>query len=315
MPEAVNYPEWVLPVCAAGMTLLTSFTSNQDSMLIAAYPVCSMPGTPLFFHDAMLPWQSMLAVLVLSACIYFLCQAGMSRAATLSQRRLQGSPVLEDVHDTLIQGMQGLMLSLQTTASHLPGDGHERAQIETVLDEADNLLAQGRQAMQDEQSAAHSGTDLEQALVRLAISLASGSYTSFRFCISGSGLPATRDMLTTLYQLARVAMINAALHVHAETVEVELCHAWGKLSLRIRDDGKGRAVRNIDTDKQHGYPGVQQMLGYAIALQARLEMWSGPEAGTELSLSLGSKSVPDRQLAVSRLDRVWHFLQKQLYRQ
>ncbi|MFZ6743580.1 sensor histidine kinase [Undibacterium sp. JH2W] len=315
MPDAVNYPEWVLPVCAAGMTLLTSFTSNQDFMLIATYQVCSMPGTLHFFYDAMLPWQSTLAVLVLSACIYFLCQAGMSRAATLSQRSLQGSPALEDVHDTLIQGMQGLMLSLQTTASHLPGDGHERAQIETVLDEADNLLAQGRQVMQDEQSAAHSGTDLEQALARLAISLASGNHTSFRLCISGSGLPVTRDTLTTLYQLARVAMIHAALHAHAETVEVELCHAWGTFSLRIRDDGKGRTRRNMDADKQHYYPCVQQMQAHAIALQARLEMWSGPEAGTELSLSLGSKSVPDCQLAASRFDRAGHFLQKQLYGQ
>ena len=319
MAEAVNYPEWLLPVCAAGMTLLSSLTQNQDAMLTAAYPVCSMPGMPASFYDAMLPWQSTLAMLVLSACIYLLCLAGMARATALSQRRLQGDPAFdtafEDVYDTLIQGVQGLLLSLQTTASQLPGDGYARAQIEAVLDEADNLLAQGRQAMPHEQNAIHTGACLEQALARLAICLASGSHTSFCLYISGSGLPITREMRNTLYQLARLAMINATFYAQAKTVEVEFCHAWGGLGLRIRDDGKGRTKILIDTNRQPSYPGEQQTLAYARTLQARLEIWSAPEAGTELSLSLDSQSVSGRQLAVSRVSLAWHCLQKRLYGQ
>lgn len=284
-------------------------------MLIAVHPVFSMPGPSYSFYDAMLPWPSALTLLALSTCIYFLCQAGMMRATILGHRQLSGSARLEEMHDTLIQGVQGLMLSLQATASQLPDEGHGRAQIEGLLDDADNLLARGRQAMQDEQSAKLSGSDIEQALAGLALTLAASSQTHFCLSISGHGLPVAPDVRNAIYQLVRTAMINAVFHAHAQRVEVELCYAWNTLSLRIRDDGLGHTAKIVTTAHRHGYPGVQQMLAQVSTLQARLEIWSALRVGTELSLSLSSKAMPDTRLAVSRLNRVWCFLQKQLYQQ
>ena len=283
-------------------------------MLIAAYRVCSMPGMPHPFYDAMLPWPSTLALLALSASIYYLCQAGMSRAMALSRRRLHDNHALEEMHDTLIQGVQGLMLSLQATASQLPGEGQGRAQIEGLLDEAENLLAQGRQAMQDEQRIAQPGSGLEQALAELAFSLAASSQVSFCLSISGHALPITVAARNAIYQLARTAMINAAFHAHAQRVEVELCHALDSLGLHIRDDGRAYARVGPATANKHGYPGVQQMLAQVSTLQSRLEIWSAPGAGTEWSLSLSSPVASGQQFAKSRLSSTCRFLQKLLYR-
>lgn len=283
-------------------------------MLSAAYPVFSIANAA-HYYEAMLSWQSTLALLALSACIYFLCQAGMARATALSQRQLQDNHAFEEMHDTLIQGVQGLMLSLQATASQLPGEGQGRAQIEGLLDEADKLLGHGRQAMQDEQRITQPGSELEQALAELAFSLAASSQTAFFLSISGHVLPITLAARNAIYQLARTAMINAVFHARALRVEVELCHAMDSLALRIRDDGEAYARVDPATAGKHGYPGVQQMLAQVSALQARLEIWSAPRAGTELSLSLSASVVSGQQFARSRLSSTCRFLQRQLYQQ
>ncbi|MFZ6733546.1 sensor histidine kinase [Undibacterium sp. Ji42W] len=296
------------------MILLTYLTQNQDSMLIAAYPVFSMPDAA-HFYQAMLSWQSTLVLLVLSLCIYFLCQAGMSRAAVLSRERSRDSTGLEEMHDTLIQGVQGLMLSLQATASQLPAQGQGRAQIETLLDNADGLLAQGRQAMQDEQDAAAPGGDLEQALAELACILAEKSQTSFCLSINGHGVPFTLAARNVTYQLARTAMINAAVHARAKRVEVELCYALGMFGLRIRDDGKGYAKPGSASGGKHGYPCLQQILAQVCTLQTRLDIWSAPGSGTELSLTLSHPALSSQQFKRFSIARASRFLQTQLYRQ
>lgn len=281
-------------------------------MLLATSPVFCTSCDTHVYYGAMLPWQSTLALLLLSVCIYFLIQVGMLRAAALSQRRLQGRPGLAEMHDTLIQGVQGLMLSLQATASQLPLEEKSRAQIETLLDQAESLLAQGRQAIQDEQIGTRPGGELEQALVELAFSLAASSQTSFYVSIAGRGQPITLATHNAIYQLSRAAMLNAALYAHARRVEVELCHTFGLIGLRIRDDGQGYTRIAPSVSGKHSFPGWQQILAHVSGLHARLEIWSATHAGTELSLTMRNAEASSDQRAIC-LFAAWRFLLRQLY--
>jgi signal transduction histidine kinase len=49
------------------------------------------------------------------------------------------------LHDTLLQGMQGMILRFQSVAHRLPAASAERDTIETILDQADEVLAEARQ--------------------------------------------------------------------------------------------------------------------------------------------------------------------------
>ena len=49
-----------------------------------------------------------------------------------------------EVHDSLLQGMQGMLLSFQSVGQRLPPGSAERAAIEHILDQGDAALAEGR---------------------------------------------------------------------------------------------------------------------------------------------------------------------------
>ena len=48
------------------------------------------------------------------------------------------------LHDTLLQSMQGMILRFQSVAHRLPPGSAERVTIETILDQADEVLAEAR---------------------------------------------------------------------------------------------------------------------------------------------------------------------------
>ena len=50
-----------------------------------------------------------------------------------------------ELHDGLLQDVQGLMLSLQAVADQMPPNAPARLRLEHVLDQADELLARGRE--------------------------------------------------------------------------------------------------------------------------------------------------------------------------
>jgi hypothetical protein len=104
---------------------------------------------------------ALLNVLASSVLVYALCSAAMRRA-----RQLAGGPLPLQLnqHDALIQGGQGLMLSLYGAALQLPAGSPGRRELEQVLDEGDRWLAHSRQAVQRQRQ---SDSRLEQQLLEL----------------------------------------------------------------------------------------------------------------------------------------------------
>ena len=88
--------------------------------------------------------SAMLQVLASSALVYGLCVAAMARARRLASRN---QPQQLGQHDALIQGGQGLMLSLYAAALHLPAGSAGRHELDLLLDEGDRWLAQSPQAL------------------------------------------------------------------------------------------------------------------------------------------------------------------------
>ena len=87
-------------------------------------------------------------VLLLLGCLALACAL---RAARRQRRRLARMAERERaaliLQDTLLQSMQGLILRFQGVSHRLPSDSAERATIEAILDQADEVLAEARERM------------------------------------------------------------------------------------------------------------------------------------------------------------------------
>lgn len=87
-------------------------------------------------------------LLLLLGCLALAC---VLRAARRQRRRLARMAERERaaliLQDTLLQSMQGLILRFQGVSHRLPSDSAERATIEAILDQADEVLAEARERM------------------------------------------------------------------------------------------------------------------------------------------------------------------------
>lgn len=98
------------------------------------------------------------------------------------------------------------------------------------------------------------------------------------------------DVKIGFYRIAQEALNNVAKHSGATQAEVSLRHTTGQVTLTILDDGRGFDREAVGSD----HLGLGIMCERAQAIGATLEIESGPDEGTELSVTWRS---PDPDFA------------------
>ncbi|HEX4166105.1 MAG TPA: two-component regulator propeller domain-containing protein [Bryobacteraceae bacterium] len=207
---------------------------------------------------------------------------------TVEARVGERTRIARELHDSLLQTVQGLMLSLQAVSEMMPA-GAAKNKFEKTLEIGDRAIREGRHAVQDLRSASTTG-DLTQAIRALGDELASGDGATFRLVVEGPMRelhPIVRD---DIYSIAREALRNAFTHACATRIEAEIDFNDRLLELRIRDDGKG-LTGDVTDQGRTGHYGLPGMRERARQIGSNLVILSGPETGTDVELSVpGSKA-------------------------
>ena len=209
----------------------------------------------------------------------------------LDERVRERTRIARELHDSLLQGFQGLMFRFQAVRDLLPGRPLEAAdELETALERGDDTITDAREAVQDLRSSSLVGSDLEQALKILSEELES-SQTSFRVEVKGHPRELAPLLRDEVYRIAREAIRNAARHAHARNIEAEVEYGESDFSLRIRDDGDGIDREVFARGKRIGHWGLQGMRERAEQVGGSLSVWSERKAGTEVELVIPAAIV------------------------
>jgi signal transduction histidine kinase len=203
------------------------------------------------------------------------------------ERLSERARIARELHDTLLQSFQGLVLHFQAVNDLLP-PGQAKEALEKALDRADQAIVEGRDAIQNLRSSTTASNELAQAVTALGEELAvprDGEKSSATFRVSIEGTPRDLDPILRddIYRIAREALRNAFSHAQATKIEAEIMYGQRLLRLRIRDDGKGIDPKLLDAgrDGHWGLPGMRER---AQQIGAQLDMWSEVGAGTEMEL-------------------------------
>jgi signal transduction histidine kinase len=227
---------------------------------------------------------------------------GWAFARRLLELRLEArvnerTRIARDLHDTLLQSFQGLMLRLQAVDELMP-EGKAKDQLEQSLERADQAIAEGRSAVQDLRSSATTTNDLAHALRALGDELATEDSAAFRLVIEGRAKDLHPIIRDELYRIACEALRNAFSHAHARHIEAEITYGERVLRLRVRDDGEGIPDQILKDGRSghYGLPGIRER---ARQIGGKLDIWSRAGAGTEIELSIagslayrGSRGLP-----------------------
>jgi signal transduction histidine kinase/ligand-binding sensor domain-containing protein len=230
---------------------------------------------------------------------YRLHQIAQAYNVRLEERVGERARLARDLHDTLLQGFQGLMLRLQALDELLPA-GEAKDELEGTLDRADQVVAEGRKAVHDLRLSTVVTNDLARAVKAMGDELSGEGSATFELLVEGETRelhPIVRD---EVYRITREALRNAFSHARAKHIEAEITYGEQLLRVRIRDDGEGIAPAILE-DGRPGHYGLPGMRERAAEIGAQLDIWSGVGAGTEIDLSVPGAIAYGKRPGRSRL--------------
>ncbi len=229
----------------------------------------------------------LLFTLVLQVRVRLLANTLRERAEQRADERIR---IARDLHDTLLQGMQGLLLSFHVAAKSTPEHSPTRDLLERAMVSADRLLLEGRNRVSGLRDADHSGRiDLLTSLRRAGQELSTGDQEVLYATSDGDPRPLQSSAAEELYFLGREALTNAFRHSGATKIDIVLQYAPQSFKLLCIDNGSGFRADEPFLDGSHW--GIQGMKERAQRRGGKLTIESTLGAGTRVVASFPAREI------------------------
>jgi signal transduction histidine kinase/ligand-binding sensor domain-containing protein len=255
-------------------------------------------------------WFRALCVAAFLALLWGLYQLRLQQlarefSAGLEARVNERTRIARELHDSLLQGFQGLMFRLQAVRDLLPGRASEAMQaLDIALERGDKAIAEGRDTVLDLREPIIGDSDISQALTALSKELAlqsgNGLVPCVRVLLEGKQRELNPMLRDEIYRIGREALRNAFRHARAQKIEAEITYSDSEFLLHVRDDGGGIDPEVVNQGARAGHWGLPGMRERAKSFGGKVEVWSEHGAGTEIELSVPGaiaygKSEPRRR--------------------
>jgi signal transduction histidine kinase/ligand-binding sensor domain-containing protein len=263
--------------------------ANSDGVWNEQGATLTFEIPPTFYQT-----RTFLALCIASACgfLWWLYRSRMRRAAEqvrlrLEERHAERERIARELHDTLLQSFQALVLRVHAAVRQIPAHEPSRRMLEQTLDRADDAIAEGRDRIK-ELRATTSISELSDALAEIGRDMARDDIA---FEIETHGEPRALDVAVRdeVYWIGREALINAFRHARARRIEVHVVYGARALRLRVRDDGIDAAFMTPQGRPEHW--GLRGMHERASRIAATLEVRSHAGAGTEIELIVPAGAI------------------------
>jgi signal transduction histidine kinase len=223
------------------------------------------------------------------------------------ERLAERARIARELHDTLLQSFQGLMMKLYALTFILDRPTEARVMLEGLLEEGRQAIAEGRDAVRGMRSSTVIQNDLARGLAvlgeRLAAEQNARSPVNFRVLVEGKARDLHPILRDEVYRIASEATCNAFRHSGAGRIEIEICYDKNQLRVRVQDNGKGIDAKVLHGGGREGHYGLPGMKERAKLAGGKLTVWSKLDSGTEVqltipaSLAYGKSSAPSQSIS------------------
>jgi signal transduction histidine kinase len=260
--------------------------ANSDGVWNEAGADFTFTIPPTFLESTTFKALSLVAIAALLTFLYRarLTQVSARMKSQLEARMLERERIARELHDTLLQGFQGLMLRFQSVADLISPDQPARALLEEAMTRGDEVLAEGRDRVRDLRGSAVSD-ELPIALQKSAANFAIGSSTEVRVVVEGTARALHPVVNDELIAICNEAIANAFKHASARNIDIDIVYRRRRLDVRIRDNGAGIDPKVIENGKK-GHYGLAGMRERAQKIRASFTLSSRINVGTEVEIIL-----------------------------
>ena len=197
----------------------------------------------------------------------------------MDERVQERTRIAREVHDSLLQNVQGLVLKIHAAARRIPASDPTRQDIENTLDFADQVLAEGRERVRGLRSATVPAGELPAAFQQVAEESSLDRAATFKTLVEGGARELHPMIQEECYSIGREAIINALQHSKGRNIEVEIIYDSREFRLRFRDDGRGIDPEVLEKGGRDGHWGLQGMRERADRMGDPLEGMEPPRVG------------------------------------
>lgn len=282
--------------------------ANSDGVWNEEGAVLDFTIPPTFFQSNWFKFLSLfgLGLLAWGGYTLRLRQATARLQNRFDIRIAERERIARELHDTLLQGFQGLVLRFQAVANRIPEDGNLRAPIDEALERADAVLIEGRARVREIRSD-EAEIDLSQALLQVAADAIEGDSPRFELTVEGAPRPLHPIVLEEAQRIGEEAIRNVCWHARARKIEAVLTYGRRELRMVVRDDGVGMPETVLAVGKRADHFGLMGMRERAARIGGSLVVSSREGRGTEIALTLPARAAyTDRSIGlVDKLRSFW----------
>ncbi|MCC2957580.1 histidine kinase [Massilia sp. IC2-477] len=214
---------------------------------------------------------------------YCLRVALRRRERVFEARLAERERIARDLHDSVLQSVQGLIMHFHRIALRTPDDAPTRPLMQEALALATEVLEESRDKAGDMRSSVEN-MDLAALLGSHARRLSVHHTSAFSLKVEGQPRKLRAPVLDEVLAIGREAVRNAFQHAGACHIDVLLRYGEQEFELDLADDGAG-----IGASLQNGRPGhwgIPGMRARAAELGAILLLVTAPGQGTRWRLRL-----------------------------
>jgi signal transduction histidine kinase len=209
------------------------------------------------------------------------------RAQLLAQAREAGvlderQRMAGEIHDTLAQGLVGIITQLEAAAEARPGE--QRRRTNAAIELARESLAEARRSVEALAPAPLARAGLPEALRAVAAKWSERSAVTATIAVTGEPRPVRQEIENALLRTAQEALANVGKHAAAHKVVVTLSYMDDVVTLDVRDDGIGFLSSPLSL--RNGGFGLTAMRRRIEGLAGTLEVESELGAGTTIAATI-----------------------------
>ena len=265
--------------------------SNPDGVWSTNEAAIPFQVEPLFWQT----WWFRLSLIafcmagILALYRFRLRQVTNQLSLRFQERLTERGRIAQELHDTLLQGFLSASMQVHVAADSLPADSQAKATLTRALELMQQVIEEGRNAVRGLRSTESPSLNLEDAFARIQQEVGpqpqNAVQAAFRVIVQGEPRPLQPVLRDEVYRIGREALINAFRHARAKNIEMELNYASKRLSMLVRDDGRGIDPKILSSGKD-GHWGLSGMRERADRIGAQLHVMTSASAGTEIELSV-----------------------------
>ena len=273
-----------------------ALATNEDGIASTTTASLTFKVAPAFYQTVW--FKSLLAglIAVIAWCLYALRVSFIARRYRLlvHERSAERERIARDLHDTLLQGMQGILLQVESWTRGPSLSDAQRGSAQKIEEKMRSMLIEGRDTISALRHSQDHQASFIAELLAVANEASAQSETRFSLRLASEPRDLLQDVCEEVLAITREALLNAFRHAEAEAVWVVVDYAQQALTVSICDNGMGVSERRIEERQKEGHWGIAGMRERASKLGGQLTVTSCPGKGTNIELE-----IPRRRAYVS----------------